>query len=84
MQMGTNLGSDKESNACDRITVSDCSNTMLSLRRSIVDAVEAAAGPLSPPADDAVVARLHGAGDGDRSPRVTARIATFAIEISVP
>ena len=82
MQMGTNLGSDKESNACDRITVSDCSNTMLSLCRSIVGAVEAAVGPLSLPVDDAVVVRLH--GDGDRSPRVPARIATFAIEISVP
>lgn len=78
----TNLGSDRDSNACSKTNVRDCSKTMLSLRLSIV-AAEVTAAPQSLPVDEAAVVRL-GAGDGDRSPRVTARIATLAIEMSVP
>lgn len=77
----TNLGSDRDSNACSKTNVRDCSKTILSLRLSIVAAEVTA--PQSLPVDEAAVVRL-GAGDGDRSPRVTARIATFAIEMSVP
>lgn len=79
----TNLGSDRDSNACSKTNVRDCSKTILSLRLSIVAAEVTAVAPQSLPVEEAAVVRL-GAGDGDRSPRVTARMATFAIEMSVP
>ena len=77
-----NLGSVRDSNACSKINVMDCSRTIVSLLLSI-DAAVVMAAPQSLPAEEATVARL-GAGEGDRSPRVKARTATFAIEISVP
>ena len=79
----TNLGSGRDSNACSKTNVSDCSKTILSLRLSIVAAEVTAVAPQSLPVEEAAVVRL-GAGDGDRSPRVTARMATFAIDMSVP